>query len=137
MPVSPKDLFEVAQRLFVDNKEEKYLRTSISRAYYCAYHACRSFSFALPPVDYPSGRAPGSHQEVIDRLMLCPKDGMSETYVKSMRTVGRALQAAFDDRVKADYALNQTCSSQECNNQLIRVSRLLSQLEQAAKLKIA
>jgi len=132
MGINAQSLLDLARELYNDKRDdEKYRRASSSRAYYFAFHTCKQIAEKLPLVAYPDRVKPGSHQIVIDRMMKCPVDGEYENTGKLLRTVGRMLQFACDERVKADYSLAMDFPVLTANQQLIRVTEILTKLKSA------
>jgi uncharacterized protein (UPF0332 family) len=88
------------------NSEEKdkeaIFRTSISRAYYAAYHeVAETYSYIkqIPRSDHVFD----NHQQFIRTLRQEPKKS-------NFKTLGNQLNSLKSDRIKADYKLNDTVS---------------------------
>lgn len=77
-----------------NNNNEAYGRSSISRAYYAAFHQCKKI---LDELNIPQQQHKTSHAQVIDAL----KDSGD----KSLRAVAHKLKELKYMREEADYAL--------------------------------
>lgn len=109
-----KDFFTLAQELAQGNREIDY-RSAASRAYYGAFHACRTLLENLPDLQ---GYVGTSHQKVIDELLSHSN--------KRLKSLGNQLKTTRDSRQKADYQLNVIFSRHEANRVLYQVKKILS-----------
>lgn len=109
MSIVATDLLECAECLN-DQKplSESMLRTSISRAYYSAYHYCVTWHLSLPALGLMPASKTGTHATLIFRL----NNPANETQqvkrdIESMKK-GALLKLLHEERVRADYKLDQT-----------------------------
>lgn len=91
--------------------QEVLYRTSVSRAYYSAFHALEQVANMCPAVG--SEVKGGVHWEVIQKLLNCPLDGKSfpRKTAKDIRRVGAWLQKLRTERVRSDYLLADDVSN--------------------------
>jgi len=128
MGISTSDLLAYAEKNAVDRSVEVELRSSMSRAYYAAFHALLPLVEVLPC----SVKAKGeqiSHFEVVERLSewrvedVCP--ALSQ-YRDVKGRLLRTMDAARAKRVMADYRLGQNVTLGEAVSQIKRVEQVLS-----------
>lgn len=113
MSIAAADLLDCAAFLNSQNPiSEAMLRTSISRAYYSAYHYCLSWHLALPAQGLMPVAKTGSHAT----LSHCLRSPARETRLenKGIESIqkGVLLKRLHDERVRADYKLDQTISKE-------------------------
>lgn len=102
MPISPEDILEVARKLSKEDAEPAH-RSSVSRAYYCAYHLALQYEDTLPAVGDEQG-ARGSHERLINRLRN-PSKQCDDGQAKTSRKIGTALDGLKSRRVDAEYMI--------------------------------
>ena len=111
MSISCTDLLALAQKLSQQD-DETSLRSSVSRAYYAAYHFSNDWhgSLKAPGSNFwPNG---GVHQQRINRLRhLAPEVKGEERKLSRIRAV--ALEVLRDQRHKADYNLDLNCEKSD------------------------
>lgn len=127
MAISRNELIDYAEQHAGLECSEVVLRSSVSRAYYAAFHALLPLVELLPP----SSKSRGSnvtHAEVTERISewrvsdVCPQLG---DYREIKGRALRAMETARAKRVIADYRLGHTVSAQECAAQLVRVQQIV------------
>lgn len=98
--ITPSDFLDLAEELNNDDRaQESKHRTSISRAYYAAFHEAVKQYAKYKNMDIKD-RIFENHQYFIRELRL---DQSKEL----IRTIGNQLHSLKKDRFKADYELNQ------------------------------
>ena len=112
-----REFFVLAQELMQGQREVDY-RSAVSRAYYSAFHACRTLLKNIPNLSDNIGT---SHQKVIDEL-LSHSD-------KQISSLGNKLKVARDLRQKADYQLENPFSRYEASRLLSQVQKILSEVD--------
>ena len=101
MPVTPADIYHVAERLNfgiqIKNTEESCLRTAAGRAYYAAFHSIRESLGSLKGVRDPSdvGQYNLSHQTLVS---FVAGFGLAD-----VEAVGETLRGLLQFRYVADY----------------------------------
>lgn len=86
---------------------EAHQRTSISRAYYAAYHWCKDWHAALPAPGSAGSQQGGAHQVLISQL-LNPAPELTAELKRKSKMIGYALQDLRAKRTLADYYLAET-----------------------------
>jgi len=87
--------FLISAQEFIQGSREIDYRNASSRAYYCAFHMCRTLLEKLPHTQHSIG---SSHEKVIADLLSYPD--------KRIKKLGRKLEQAKTLRHQADYQLN-------------------------------
>jgi uncharacterized protein (UPF0332 family) len=134
MAISEQDLVEFAVNMAKAGASEAELRAAISRAYYAAFHALVPFASKLPKSRVcPRDLNRVNHRELKERLAEWRTDDVSSrlramTATKS--TLSRAVEAACNARVMADYRMGIEVSLAEAQTQIERVKRILRQAKQ-------
>jgi uncharacterized protein (UPF0332 family) len=82
-------------------KEVDY-RNAASRAYYCAFHTCKKLLEDFPPTQSQIG---AEHEKIIN--------GLLNHQDKRFKALGSMLKDAKDQRVKADYRLDNNFTIQD------------------------
>lgn len=103
MPITPKEWLEFAKKTV--GTDEASNRSSASRAYYAAYHACLALSNSLP--DPPPPPPKGLHDRAIRALSNCPIRGSTRERDKTVRKLGIGLGQLRDLRTRADYKVGE------------------------------
>lgn len=104
MTCSAQDYVDSARANYDETAGEGAARTTISRAYYGAYHAAKSYHGALSsPGSVQS--AQGSHNQLIAQLRYPTVTGREKA--RSI-AIGNLLMGAFALRVNADYYLDRS-----------------------------
>ncbi len=97
MPVSPPDWITLAKGLV--GTDEIANRSAASRAYYGAFHACKSLADQLPdPVKFQ-----GMHDRAIRAMMECPVTSANRNTAMAIRSLGVVLNQCRSLRTRADY----------------------------------
>jgi uncharacterized protein (UPF0332 family) len=121
MPSKPLDILNFAESLAASDKEVE-LRSSISRAYYAAYHTAKLYTSFLPLP--PNGdRRGGTHKQLIDRFLDLNSDSR-------LRGVGYILQDMCTHRETADYNLDSQINAIKALTQVESAKRLVDKLSQ-------
>lgn len=129
MSVNWTELRDLAKDL-ATREDEASIRSSISRAYYAAYHAIHPLCRCVPG-DAPEHGADGlSHRQVCARLAefrtltaVSKKLASTAMTANSMRTRYRQ---ALNARRDADYDLSLDITPDEAALQLLRIQQLLN-----------
>ena len=107
MSIACSDLLALAQKLAEQN-DETSLRSSVSRAYYAAYHRSNDWHSSLQAPGSNIGHVGGVHQELINRLRNpAPEVKGEERRISKVKAA--ALEVLRDQRHKADYKLDGKC----------------------------
>lgn len=115
--ITPSDFLKLAEELKKDSGQEAKHRTSISRAYYAAFHeAVRQYAKYrnLEPDD----RIFNNHQVFIRELI----QNQSKELI---RTIGNQLQSLKKDRFKADYNLNQNITLSSATKSYVASKKII------------
>jgi uncharacterized protein (UPF0332 family) len=127
LSISASDLLDCAEHLNKQNPiSEAMLRSSISRAYYSAYHYCSDWYLVLPA----QGSMPIVKTGIHATLAHCLKNPSRETRqankgIESI-TKGTLLKRLHDERVRADYKLTQTISKEHSFRAIEQAKLILS-----------
>lgn len=126
MSVKPRDLLDSARRIFEAQASESDCRAVISRSYYAAYHAARSFHNSLPS----PGRlqyAHGLHEQLCECLTLPTIPTTDNRHFQSRR-IGIILTDALRDRILADYRIEETVTPNDAQRTLEKSDQILKLL---------
>ncbi len=134
MAITEQDLIDFASSAAKAGASETELRAAISRAYYAAFHALVPFANKLPRSRVcPRDLNRVNHSELRERLTEWRTDDVSPQ-LKSMTatksTLWRAVEAACNTRVMADYRMGNEVGLAEAQTQVERVKRILRQAKQ-------
>lgn len=126
--ISATDFLDSAKEL-TQNQNETAFRNSISRAYYCVYHA------ALPLdelIENHGGikRDVGVHEQLISKLENCPRSNSNWTRCQSIGVLMRYLKKL---RVEADYDLTTAISAEQAQQQIKQAEKILTKIEELKK----
>lgn len=124
MPVTPQDFLSAAQALSAETSEIAH-RSAISRAYYAAYHAAEQFHAALPMPGSAPAKVTGMHETLFHQLTN-PSLKKEHPHWSVSRQIGYKARDLKPYRVKADYNLDVSLSSSDCEYVLEHTSRLFS-----------
>lgn len=113
MSVVPQDIHGVAVTL-AEGQDEACWRSSLSRAYYAAYHACEAWHAQMP---LPGSiiNANGSHQRLCSQLRH-PAPGSPQAASSKSKTLGAQLDVLRVRRKVADYVLHDAVDQTEARN---------------------
>lgn len=115
MSITPNDIRVVADALHAAG-DEASLRSSISRAYYSAYHNCHAWHDGLPQPGL-SGAQGGVHQRFVEQLRN-PHTACSAAQARKSKLLGMRLDILRKRRKVADYDLASSLTAAESANQL-------------------
>lgn len=136
MPVEPSHLVALASKLAVQGANEAELRAAVSRAYYAAFHALTPFVSKLPKSNScPVGVDHVNHAELRARLKEWRTDDVCKTLKRMTATKGalwRAVEAACNARIVADYRIGHEVSLPDAQTQIARVKGVLRHVQQIA-----
>jgi uncharacterized protein (UPF0332 family) len=118
MPVTPVDLLQFAREL-LGARSELSDRAAASRAYYGAFHACRSVHGTLP---YAAGSSRGAHAAVIEDLRNFL--GNPPEFQRRIRILGTLLKQLKGIREHADYDIADLFTSDEAAEALTQAERI-------------
>lgn len=122
MSCSPVDYVECARALFDHTESEAQARAVVSRAYYGAYHAAKTYHDSLPSPGSVTN-AGGSHGQLISQLR---HPGVSGKERFRSIAVGTLLMAAFAQRVNADYKLGETMIWDDATDALSKADQIIA-----------
>ena len=116
----PREIFDLADDLSKRAKgNEAAFRSAASRAYYSVYHLMGQ---ELGPPDY--WQKQGSHKVVHDEVLSQPI--VCDEFVKVAK--GR-IKSLLDNRVHADYRLNQAFTILEVQTSIVRARQIFDAFE--------
>lgn len=129
MAISEQDLVDFASNAAKAGASEAELRAAISRAYYAAFHALVPFAGKLPKSRVcPHDLDRVNHRELRERLTEWRTGDVSlrlSSMTATKSTLARAVEAACNARVIADYRMGNEVSLAEAQTQVERVKRIL------------
>ncbi|GEM_PF-3499916 len=124
MPASPQHLLEIAKHLRTLSNEPAH-RSSLSRAYYASFHACKQWLSQQPGVPSACGPEGGVHQHLINQL----RNPAPEVHCESTRQFSRALSSQLNAlkvrRVTADYKLHASEPFEDWSANAIATTELM------------
>lgn len=135
MPVSCADFIDQAEVLLESNPEdEMHLRSSVSRAYYSAYHSSLDFanSVSVPPVSDCGGR---THEKL--RLYYGESFHPVRDVRLKYRKVGYKLKQLHDNRVVSDYLIGLDVTETTARSHLERCKQLLADIMDLQSIEVA
>lgn len=110
-----------------ERPDEVARRTSISRAYYAAYHRCIDWEKELPVQGSENGRK-GVHAQLIARLQH-PGKGCSRMQSQRSKAIGKLLLEQRERRVTADYRVDDPLPDLLVAAQLNAATRVLRECD--------
>lgn len=111
MAICVSDLIAYASATSV-SAEEVSLRSSVSRAYYAAYHAARIFHEGLSSPGIVPPQEMGLHETLFYRLVNPSMQASDPSHLKS-KQIGYKAKGLKPYRVKADYELAETVNADD------------------------
>ncbi len=136
MPVSPKQLLQLAQEL-IDNDSEVELRAAAGRIYYSVYQATEWLDETLSNHGGITSNA-GSHMKRISKFQNYPTSGNLKTIggenigsdcARTIRVIGHMMAQIYTFRIKADYKPEETFTADEAEISIRSAGKLLTKLE--------
>lgn len=121
MPIKPLDFLAQSQRLIQLDEEVEH-RSAVSRAYYCAFHACTKVCDALGVG--PSIGSKRSHEEVIDCLTSVPSTKPFGALKVECKALGIELRKGKKLRKCADYQLDRTLALSDAKSHLAKMGMI-------------
>lgn len=112
MSINDDQLLAWSDRDNIGEDEVTY-RALASRAYYSAYHKCKSWENTLPMIGSEEGQAGGIHQKLINRLSNPAPEVRNLETRKTSKVLATMLLNLKVIRHKADYDLNQNFEKTE------------------------
>lgn len=104
--ITADDIADLARNLVTDTAKEVRVRCGVSRAYYAAFHYCKTaantWCHPLPETDKKDR---GEHAQLYYQLKNHGKDASKETHLRIMAAEAGKLK---DLRVESDYCLSAT-----------------------------
>lgn len=91
------------------------LRNAVSRAYYCAYHAC------LPNFHVTHHENCGLHEDLIESML--------DSNIESVKTIALQLRKCKVKRVKADYLLDRNLFVNEAQQVIKEVQKITESID--------
>lgn len=109
-----------AAREFLERKPIREVdhRNAASRAYYCAFHTCKKLLEEHPPKESQRGT---EHQKVINELL--------EHQDKRLKVFGNMLMTSRDQRVRADYKLEEKFTLYDAKKAVKSTEKLLQEIQ--------
>lgn len=126
MSIQKEDLLSLASELCT-GPAEAHWRSSVSRAYYAAYHGCNDWHDALPMPGSNSGSGGGVHQQFINRLRN-PDTSVPVAARNLSKVLATQLEVLRGQRGKADYQLLETVDTIQAQKACELATLILSKL---------
>lgn len=117
MSCDPLDILRFAESM-ADAADEVKNRSSISRAYYAAYHVAKTYEQFLPN---PRTIRGGTHKQLTDKFCDINSDSR-------LRSIGYILRDMCTHREAADYDLSEPITIYETNAQIESAKRVIKKL---------
>ena len=114
MSVEPSDFLDASKRI-IENNIEICFRNAASRAYYAAFHSCKTIA-----PETPYGGA--THQKVIDDLIEDP----------AFRALGYMLKQCKAIRTRADYKLDDDFLKRDADLCISQSEKIMSRCSDLA-----
>lgn len=114
--ITADDIADLARNLVTDTAKEARIRCGVSRAYYAAFHYCKTAANTwcnpIPDADKKKGR---SHDQLFLQLKSHSKD---TSKIKSLQTMAAEAEKLRDLRVASDYELGATVDKKDFERSL-------------------
>lgn len=128
MSVTPIEILKLASDLQLSAASEVEFRNTVGRAYYAAYHLALQFYESLPSPGAEPTSPLGMHMQLVYRL---DNPGIPEPdeRFQASRRLGIKLKGFHRLRIKADYRLQDTTTSEDARDSIIKareIERLVS-----------
>ena len=104
MAVTPEDLLSAAKAMSAGEEEVDW-RNATSRAYYAAYHRCRTLAPHIGPY---GGSGGGVHRQLVDELTDI------KSYPRLVNGLGYMLDQCRKTRATADYDIDLSFAHADC-----------------------
>lgn len=121
--ITADDIADLARNLVTDTAKEARIRCGVSRAYYAAFHYCRTaankWCNPIPEADKKKGR---SHDQLFLQLKNHSKD---TSKIKNLQTMAAEAEKLRVLRVESDYYLSATVDQKT----FIRSLHIMSQVK--------
>jgi uncharacterized protein (UPF0332 family) len=111
------DYLVLSEKLNTDNANQAEMRTSISRAYYCAYHKARVLCVNKLGVNSQDFKGASSHKVVIEKLKFSSDPELLD--------IGVRLNALKLRREDADYELSVTFKTLTVNDAISKAKAII------------
>lgn len=130
MSTTPIALLGLAREIYSGGGEH-HMRSSISRAYYAAYHGCKTWCEDLPGIaSIGGGLEGGVHQNLVNQLQNPAPEVTCPLIRKKSKLLGARVQVFKMHRVKADYFLTEAHPySDWAANTISGVEQMLAQMQ--------
>ena len=127
MSITSADILTYAQSVLgAAGTNEVNFRAVVGRAYYAAFHDSSDWHNSLPlPGSLPITFNGGTHAQLRERLTNPAPSLASAEKMKSKRR-GYALRALHDQRVEADYHLNETVDLIEARQSVANAATIIA-----------
>lgn len=102
-----------------ENIKEIDYRNAISRAYYCAFHACKLLLEKYPPTKQQHG---AEHEKIIS--------GLLKHQNKNFRPIGNRLKYSKEQRVRANYNLAMVLTIHDAKQVIKSVEKIVHETEE-------
>lgn len=129
--MEPSEFLKVAESL-AESDSEADRRTSIGRAYYCAYHSADWLDRALQNHGGIPENA-GAHQQRSSKFknypVMHPPDGIDKDLAMKVRALGHLLAILHVQRTRADYKMEEVVAQPDVETALKHCRKILGCLE--------
>ncbi|MCG7367631.1 hypothetical protein MHZ90_16060 [Pantoea sp. ACRSH] len=123
MSIQGKDIFTVAQSC-LNNSDEHFSRSAISRAYYALYHETCAILKHCPPT---------THDGVVQYLLTGTRRKAEPYELMDLICIGAVLKQQKEKRKAADYSLDTDITSAEANSSVEAVRKILIKINAIKK----
>ena len=125
--ITADDIADLARNLVTDTANEARIRCGVSRAYYAAFHYCKTAAatscYPLPETDKKDR---GEHAQLYHQLKNKSKETSKETHLRTMAAEAGKLT---DLRVESDYYLSKTVDQKTFARSLHHMKQVKSSLD--------
>ncbi len=111
------ELVSMSERIIITDKTEASFRSSVSRAYYAAFHHAKDFLSFWQIPEFPDQSV---HQSTVTRLFSMGKSEIAQ--------IGRSLDRLRIKRVRADYESNIIINENEAKSSLDSAKKIINGL---------
>ncbi|WP_145991809.1 hypothetical protein [Pseudomonas sp. FFUP_PS_473] len=117
MSINYKDFYDYAAAEVIDGSPEFSLRNGMSRSYYSVYHLALEYadSVAVPPVSDCKGPTHRKLSEYFEKSFNADME-----LRRTLRRLGYSLKQLHDNRVTADYHLDESVTFTKAKEHLLR-----------------
>lgn len=125
--ITADDIADLARNLVTETAKEARIRCGVSRAYYAAFHYCRTAANTwCNPLTKADKKGRGEHAQLYHQLKNYSKDALK---VISLRTMAAEAGKLKDLRVESDYKLGLTVNQKTFARSLHIMNQVKSSLD--------